>query len=63
MSRLAKRGLGGRGANWANRANWANPPPGDPAPARQVAFQVTCGVGWGANRANRGVGGGGRGAP
>ena len=52
-------GGGGRGANRANRANRANPPPSDPAPARQVTFQVTYGVRWGANRANRGVGGGG----
>ena len=57
MSRLAKRGLGGSGANWANRAHRANPPSSDPAPARQVALQVTYGVGWGANRANWGVGG------
>ena len=49
---------GGRGAKPANRANRANPPPSDPAPARQVTFQVTYGVRWGANRANRGVGGG-----
>ena len=28
-------------------------------PARQVTFQVTYGGRWGANRANRGVGGGG----
>ena len=56
--------LGGRGANRANRANWANPPPSDPAPARQVTFRVTYGVRWGANRADRGVGGGGEpGAP
>ena len=48
---------GGRGANRAKRANRANPPPSDPAPARQVTFQVTYGVGWGANRANRGGGG------
>ena len=41
VSRLAKGGLGGRGANRANRAN---PPPSDPAPARQVTFQVTYGV-------------------
>ena len=60
MSRLANGGLGGgREANGANRANRANPPPSDPAPARQVTFQVTCGVRWGANRANPGVGGGG----
>ena len=40
----------------------ANPPPSDPAPARQVTFQVTYGVRWGANRANWGwVGGGGGG--
>ena len=54
-----ERGLGGggRGANQGNRANRANPPPSDPAPARQVTFQVTYGVGWGSNRANRGVGG------
>ena len=57
MSRLAKEGLGGTGANPANRAHRANPPPSDPAPARQVAYQVTYGVGWGVNRANRGVGG------
>ena len=56
MSRLAKGGLGDRGANRANRTN---PPPSDPAPAHQVTFQVTYGVGWGANRANRGGGGGG----
>ena len=44
MSRLANGGLGGQGAN---RANWANPPPSDPAPAHQVTFQVTYGVRWG----------------
>ena len=55
VSRLAKGGVGGKGANRANRAN---PPPSDPAPARQVTFQVTYGVGWGANRTTRGVGGG-----
>ena len=49
---------GGRGANRANRANRAHPPSSDPAPARQVTFQVTYGLRWGANRANRGVGGG-----
>ena len=54
---------GGRGANRANRANRANPPPRDPAPGRQVTFQVTYGVQWGANRANWGVGGGEPGAP
>ena len=54
---------GGTGANQANRANRANPPPSDPAPARQVTLQVTYGVRWGANRANRGVGGGEAGAP
>ena len=54
MLRLAKGGQGGRGANQANRANQANPPPSDPAPARQVTFQVTYGVGWGANRGKRG---------
>ena len=59
MSGLAKGGLGGGGANRANRANRGNPPPSDPAPARQVTFQVTYGVGWGANRANRGGGVGG----
>ena len=48
----------GRWPNRANRANLANPPPSDPAPARRVTFQVTYGVWWGANRANRGVGGG-----
>ena len=53
--RIAAREWGGRGANWANRAN---PPPSDPAPARQVTFQVTYGVRWGANRATRGWGGG-----
>ena len=58
MLRLANGGLGGRGANGANRANRANPPPSDPARARQVTFQVTYGMRWGANRANRGVGGG-----
>ena len=63
MSRLAKGGLGARGPNRANRANRANPPPSDPAPARQVTFQVTYGVGWGADRANRGVGWGEPGAP
>ena len=55
MSRLENGGLGGQGANRAN------PPPSDPAPARQVTFQVTYGCGAGANRANRrggGVGGG-----
>ena len=57
VSRRAKGGVGCRGGNWANRANGANPPPSDPAPARQVTFQVTYGVGWGANRANRGRGG------
>ena len=58
MVRLAKGGVGGRGANRANRANRANPPPSEPAPARQVTFQVTYGVGWEANRANQGPGGG-----
>ena len=53
-------GIGGQGADPANRANRANLPPSDPAPARQVTFQVTDGVWWGANRANRGNGGGGR---
>ena len=60
--RVATRELGpggGKGANRANRANPANPPPSDPAPAHQVTFQVTYGVRWGANRANRGVGWGG----
>ena len=56
-------GGGGRGANWANRAHRANPPPSDPALARQVTFQVTYGVRWGANPANRAVGGGVPGAP
>ena len=37
MWRLAKGGLGVRGANRANRAN---PPPSDPSPARQVTLQV-----------------------
>ena len=59
MSRLVKGGAGGRGANQANRANRANPPPSDPVPARQVTFQVTYGLGWGANRGNEGLGGGG----
>ena len=59
--RPANRGLGGRGADRANRAKRANPPPSDPAAARQVTFQVTYGVRWGANRANGG--GGGPGAP
>ena len=45
MSRLAKGGQGGWAPNRANRANQANPPPSDPAPARQVTFQVTYGVG------------------
>ena len=47
MSRLANVGLGDRGANRATWANRANPPPSDPAPARQVTFQVTlvCGGG------------------
>ena len=45
MVQLAKRGAGGWGANRANQANWANPPASDPAPARQVTFQVTYGVG------------------
>ena len=49
---------GGREANPANRANRANPPPSDPAPARQVTFQVTYGLRRGANRGNRGLGGG-----
>ena len=43
----------------ANRANWANPPSTDPAPAHQVTFQVTYWGGWGgggANQAKRGVG-------
>ena len=43
MSRLANGGLGGKGTNRANRAN---PPPSDPAPACQVTFQVTYGVRW-----------------
>ena len=62
MSRLANGGLGGGGGRWANRANRANranPPPSDPAPARQVTFQVTYWVHWGAGRANQGAGGGG----
>ena len=48
---------GSKGANRANQANRANPPPSDPAPACQVTFQVTYGVRWGANRANRRGGG------
>ena len=45
-------------------ANWANPPPSDLAPARQVTFPVTYVVGCLANRANQGVvwGAGGGGA-
>ena len=39
----------GHGANRANRANPANPPTSDLAPAREVTFQVTYGVRWGAN--------------
>ena len=50
---------GGRGANRANWVNQATPPPSDLATARQVAFQMTYGVRWGANRTNRGSGGGG----
>ena len=55
MSPLAKGGWG------TIRANRANPPPSDPASACQVTLQVTYGVGLGggANRANRGVWGGG----
>ena len=53
MSRLVKGGMGGRGSDRAN------PPLSDAAPARQVTFQVTYGVGWGANRATREMGGGG----
>ena len=45
MSRLAKGGQGDGGANRANQANRTNPPPSDPAPARQVTFEVTYGVG------------------
>ena len=45
---IRERGLGG--GTEANRADGANPPPSDPVPARQVTFQVTYGVGWGANR-------------
>ena len=56
MSPLAKGGLGGQEANRANQVNQANPRPSDPAPARQVTFQLSYGVGWGANRANRGLG-------
>ena len=59
MSRLAKGALGGRRANWAYRANRANPPQSDLVPACLVTFRVTYGVGWEANRANRGGGGGG----
>ena len=60
MSRLAK-GCpgGGRGAHRANRATRAEQPSSDRALACQVTFQVPYGVGWGANRANRGVGWGG----
>ena len=50
---------GGRGANWANRADRANPPPSDPAPAHQVTFQVTYGVRWGLTALIGGWGGGG----
>ena len=60
MSQPVIGGLGGRGADRANRANRANPPPSDPAPARKVTFQVAYWVRWGANRANRGWGGGTR---
>ena len=38
MSGLANEGWG------ANRGNWANPPPSEPAPGCQVALQVTYGV-------------------
>ena len=59
MCRNSRKGaLGGTGANPANRANRAAPPPSELAPARQVTFHVTYGVGWGANRANPAVGGG-----
>ena len=58
VSRLVKGGPGGTRANGANRANQANPPPSHLAPARRVTFQVTYGMGWGGNRANRRVGGG-----
>ena len=56
VSQSAKGGVVGSGANRADRANRAKPPPSDLAPARKVTFQRTDGVGWGANRANRGVG-------
>ena len=63
-----ERGTGGGGGAVGliglTGVNGANAPPSDPVPARQVTFQVTYGVGWGGNRANRGVGGeGGPGAP
>ena len=57
MLRPANGGLGRRGADRANRAKQADPPPSDPSAARQVTFQVTYGVRWGANP---GGGGGGR---
>ena len=44
----------------ANGAHWANTPPSDPAPARQLTSQATYGGGL-ANRANKGVGSGGGG--
>ena len=53
------RGPGVKGDNRGNRGNRADPPPSDPAPACQVTFQVTYGVGCAANRANGGVGGSG----
>ena len=42
--RLASGGMGGQGVNLGNRAN---PPPSEPAPPRQVTFQVTYRVQWG----------------
>ena len=52
--RVATREWGPGGRRGANRAN---PPPSDPAAARKVTFQVTYAVRWGANRADRGMGG------
>ena len=65
MLGLANGGLGGgTGAKRPHGANQADQPPSDPARASPVSFKVNYGVRWGANRANRGVmGGGGPGAP
>ena len=45
VSQLTKGGLGGSGPNWAKRANRAKAPLSEPAPARQMTFEVTYGVG------------------